>query len=133
MEQILRSTDVFPAINIPLAESAHHELLDLIASCRNPREAEVLRLRLNGATQVDIAQELGYSQSGVSRRLYDLMERAGFEHLGLRLRGRRERSIPPESGDSGQPSDLRASLRVARHDRRAYPHGRRRSRCWCAR
>ena len=130
----MKTTDIFPALNIPLAEGAHHALIDLLAACLGPRDEEILMLRLNGSSQNDIAWITGSSQATVSRRLGRMMEAGGFESLGLRLRGRSEQAVPPEQADMEVPVDLRGGLRFARHERAAYPHRRRvRVReCWCA-
>ena len=97
----MRSWDVFPALNLPLAGWPHLTLVDLLDACQGPIDEEVLRQRLNGATQLDIAQEMGIHQTSISRRLFRLMERAGFEHLGLRLRGRPQHAAPTVVVSSG--------------------------------
>lgn len=109
----------FPAMSIPLAESAHLSLLDLIAACRGPRDEEILTLRLNGASQNDIAWMTGSSQATISRRLGRMMDDANFDRVGIRLRGRPEHAVPTEAPPSG--------LRFAKH----RPQNGHRD-CWCA-
>ena len=120
----MRSWDVFPALNLPLAGWPHLTLVDLLDACQGPIDEEVLRQRLNGATQLDIAQEMGVHQTSISRRLFRLMERAGFEHLGLRLRGRPQHAAPtvvvPSGLRFGERNRLDRSRRTRKVKRLTY-------------
>lgn len=114
----IQSWDIFSVDQIPIATAAHDVLLDLIAACRGPQDARVLALRLNGATQGDIADELGFTQGTVSRRLAGLMDRAHLEDLGRRLRDRSHAMAAPPTRQ--KPSGLRYA-----------PHTRGHRGCWC--
>ena len=113
----IESWDIFSPDHIPLASTAHATLLDLLAACHGPRDAEMLKQRLNGATQEDIAKSLALGQSTVSRALTDIYRRAqvyeqSVERLGMKARirpGWRALAIESKPKPSG--------LRFGRHPR----------------
>src|SRR5947209_1884522 len=73
--------------------------MDLIGACRGERDEQILHLRMNGATQSDIAAEVGFTQSSVSRRLASMLERAEskLNELSVRMRDRSHNLFaPPE-------------------------------------
>lgn len=72
----MRTTDIFSEYSISPGSEGHAMVIDLLRACRGSRDEKVLYLRLNGATQEDIAHAIGVLQSSVSRALWGIYRRA---------------------------------------------------------
>lgn len=122
------TTSIFSAFAIPVGSGAHALVIDLLVAAGGLRNEKILTLRLNGATQGDIAHSMGMLQQSVSRVLAAIYRRAMVfdedvpPRVGYRLRSA---AGMPDAAEIRLPRP--PGLRTARHG----SHTSTRNRCWC--